>query len=57
MNSLFSRSERRRWIACALVLLGAGGAFLGPLHALAALLGAIAVTVVSWILSSVLTDD
>ena len=43
MNSLFSRSERRRWIACALVLLGAGGAFLGPLHALAALLGAIVV--------------
>lgn len=43
MNSLFSRSERRRWIACTLVLLGAGGAFLGPLHALAALLGAIVV--------------
>lgn len=43
MNSLFSRSERQRWIACGLVLLGAGGAFFGPLHALPALLGAIAV--------------
>ena len=43
MNNLFSRSERRRWIACGLVLCGAGGAFAGPLYALPALLGAIAV--------------
>ena len=41
MNSLFSRSEPRRWIACALVLVGAGCAFADPLFALSALLGAI----------------
>src|SRR6185369_10142722 len=37
MSSWFSHFERRRWLALALLLAGAGLAFLSPWHALPAL--------------------